>query len=209
MNPWDLIATERRALADLIEGLTDEQLQTPSLCGKWTVKDVAAHVMVGPTASTKDLVLALVKARGSFDSASERLVEQRASQSPAEVAATLRDHADSHFSPPTMDWHAPLTDVLVHREDIVVPLGLPSDRPADPWQHSLDFLVTRRARRSFVPGPLPELTYAATDLEWSHGSGPVVSGPAAALGAVMCGRSAVLDQLAGPGASTLAAWLRR
>ena len=209
MNHWDLIAAERRALADLIDGLTDEQLRTPSLCGKWTVKDVAAHVMVGPTSSAKDLMVALVKARGSFDGASEQLVVWRASMSPAEVAATLRDHADSHFTPPTMDWHAPLTDILVHREDIVVPLGLPSDRPADPWQHSLDFLVTRRARRSFVPGQLPDLTYAATDLEWSHGSGPVVSGPAAALGAVMCGRAAVLDRLSGPGASTLAAWLRR
>ena len=60
-----------------------------------------------------------------------------------------------------------------------------------------------------MPGQLPELTYAATDLEWSHGSGPVVSGPAAALGAVLCGRAAVLDRLAGPGSETLAAWLRR
>jgi uncharacterized protein (TIGR03083 family) len=209
MTHWDLIATERRALADLVEGLTDEQLRTPSLCGKWTVKDVAAHVMVGPTSSTADLVKALLKARGSFDAASEHLVDRRRSLSQAEVVALLRDHAESHFSPPTMDWHAPLTDVLVHREDVVVPLGLPSDRPAEPWQHSLDFLVTKKARTGFVPGRLPELTYAATDLEWSHGSGPVVSGPAAALGAAMCGRSAVLDRLAGPGAGTLAAWLRR
>ncbi len=209
MTHWDLIASERRALADLVEGLTDEQLQTPSLCGKWTVKDVAAHVMVGPTSSYADFAKALVKGRGSFDAASEHLVDRRRSLGQAEVAAALRDHAESHFSPPTMDWHAPLTDVLVHREDIAVPLGLPSDRPADPWQHSLDFLVTRKARTGFVPGRLPEVTYAATDLEWSHGSGPVVSGPAAALGAVMCGRSAVLERLAGPGASTLAAWLRR
>jgi uncharacterized protein (TIGR03083 family) len=209
MNPWGLIAAERRALADLIDGLTDEQLRTPSLCGKWTVKDVAAHVTVGPTSSLKDMVVALVKVRGRFDGANELLVERRASLTAAEVAAALREHADSHFTPPTMDWHAPLTDVLVHREDIVVPLGLPSDRPADPWLHSLDFLLTKKARRSFVRGQLPELTYAATDLEWSHGSGPVVSGPAAALGAVMCGRTAVLDRLSGPGADTLASWLRR
>ncbi len=209
MNHWDLIATERRALAELIESLSDEQLRTPSLCGKWTVKDVAAHVLVGPTFSKKELVAALVKARGSFAGTSQRLVDRRASLSAAAIAATLREHAESHFSPPTLDWHAPLTEVLVHREDIAVPLGLPSDRPTAAWQHTLDFLVTRKARRGFVPGRLPELTYAATDLEWSHGSGPVVSGPAAALGGVMCGRAAVLDRVAGPGASTLAAWLRR
>jgi uncharacterized protein (TIGR03083 family) len=209
MTHWDLIAAERRGFADLVEGLTDEQLRAPSLCGKWTVKDVAAHVMVGPTSSTRDLLTALLRGRGSFDAASEHLVERRRSLSQAEVVALLRDHADSHFSPPTMDWHAPLTDLLVHREDIAVPLGLPSDRPVESWQHSLDFLVTKKARTGFVPGRLPDLTYAATDLEWSHGSGPVVSGPAAALGAVLCGRPALLDRLAGPGASTLAAWLRR
>ncbi len=209
MTHWDLIATERRALADLVETLTDEQLRTPSLCGKWTVKDVAAHVMVGATSSYADFAKALVKGRGSFDKASEHLTDRRRSLSQSEVVAALRDHAASHFSPPTMDWHAPLTDVLVHREDIVVPLGLPSDRPPEPWQHSLEFLVTRKARTGFVPGRLPELTYAATDLEWSHGSGPVVSGPAAALGAVMCGRSEVLDRLSGPGSDTVAAWLRR
>lgn len=209
MTHWDLIAAERLAFADLLEGLTPEQLDAPSLCGKWTVKDVGAHLMVGPTSSAKDLVLALVKGRGSFDAASERLVERRRSWPLAEVVATLRDHADSHFSPPTMDWHAPLTDVLVHREDVVVPLGLPSDRPVEAWEHALGFLVTRKARTGFVPGRLPELTYAATDLEWSHGAGPVASGPAAALAAVMCGRAAVVDRLSGPGAQTLAAWLRR
>lgn len=209
MTHWDLVASERRALADLVEDLTAEQLSTQSLCGKWTVKDVAAHVMVGPTSSAMEFVKALVKGRGSFDAANEHLVARRRSLSQTEIVAVLREHADSHFSPPTMDWHAPMTDVLVHREDIVVPLGLPSDRPPEPWQHSLDFLMTRKARTGFVPGPLPELTYAATDIEWSHGTGPVVSGPAAALGAVLCGRAAVVDRLSGPGAETLSAWLRR
>jgi uncharacterized protein (TIGR03083 family) len=209
MTHWELIAAERRALADLLEGLTDEQLSTPSLCGKWTVKDVAAHVMVGPTSAMRHVLTALVQGRGSFDAASEILVDRRQSLSRAELVAILRDHADSRFSPPTMDWHAPLTDVLVHREDIVVPLGLSSDRPAEPWRHALDFLVTKKARTGFLPGRLPELTYAATDLVWSHGSGPVVSGTAAALGSAMCGRAAVLDRLDGPGAETLAAWLRR
>jgi uncharacterized protein (TIGR03083 family) len=209
MTHWDLIAAERHALADLLDGLTDEQLDTPSLCGKWTVKDIGAHVMVGPTTSIKDIAVAFLRSRGNLDATSERLVDRRRPLSRAEVVATMREHADSHFTPPTMDWHAPLTDVLVHREDIAVPLGLPSDRPVEAWQHVLEFLVTKKARTGFVAGRLPELTYAATDVEWSHGSGPVASGPAAALAGVMCGRDAVVDRLSGPGAETLAAWLRR
>ncbi len=205
---WALIAAERRALADLLDGLTDEQLAAPSLCEGWTVKDVAAHVMMGPTGTMREFASAMVRGGGRFGAANRIMVERRRSLSRAEVTALLRDHAESRFTPPTLDWHAPLSDLLIHREDIAGALGLPHDRPADPWAHVLDFLVGPKARRGFVRGALPDLTYAGTDLEWSHGSGPVVSGPAAALALAICGRTVRLDDLAGPGADRLAAWAR-
>ncbi len=205
---WTLIAEERRALADLIETLTDEQLASPSLCAGWSVKDVAAHVMIGPTGTMGEFLSAWVRGLGSFARANRIMTQRRRSLSRSEVVALLRGHADSRFTPPTLDWHAPLSDVLVHREDIVVSLGLPGDRPAQPWHDALDFLTSAKARRGFVSRPLPALTLAATDLDWSHGSGPVVSGPAAALGLAVCGRTEGLDRLDGPGAEPLAAWVR-
>ena len=39
------VADERRAIATLIDGLDPEQLATPSLCGGWDVKTVAAHLV--------------------------------------------------------------------------------------------------------------------------------------------------------------------
>ena len=45
---WELIAAERRALADLLDGLTPEQWEAPSLCAGWRVRDVAAHVALTP-----------------------------------------------------------------------------------------------------------------------------------------------------------------
>ena len=39
---WEVVATQRRGLADLLDGLSDEQWQHPSLCRGWTVRDVAA-----------------------------------------------------------------------------------------------------------------------------------------------------------------------
>ena len=52
------------------------------------------------------------------------------------------------------------------------------------------------------------LTLVAKDIDRRAGEGPEVYGPAEAL--VMCvgGRSAALDELDGPGVSTLAARLR-
>jgi uncharacterized protein (TIGR03083 family) len=44
MRVFDMIVDERRSMADLLDGLSDEQLARPSLCEGWTVHDVAAHL---------------------------------------------------------------------------------------------------------------------------------------------------------------------
>ena len=205
---WDLIAAERRALAELLDTLTGEQWATLTLCGVWTVKDMAAHVTLGPTVTMPELVRAMVLGRFSFDRASERMTATRSRRTREQLVADLRENAESRFTPPTLDWHAPLSEVLIHREDIVIPLGLPSDRPVETWRHSLDFLVTAPARRAFVKGRLPAVRFVASDLDWAHGTGPEVSGPAAALGTAIAARPAVLDRLSGPGREKLAAWMR-
>jgi uncharacterized protein (TIGR03083 family) len=41
---WRAIDDERSRLADLMEGLSDAEWRTPSLCAGWTVRDVAAHL---------------------------------------------------------------------------------------------------------------------------------------------------------------------
>lgn len=206
-DPFALITAERLALADLVESLTPAQLATPSLCGRWSVQDVAAHLLVGPTTSLPAFAWEMVRARGSFDRASER-VTARLSDLPADqIAAMLREHAGSRFTPPGMDWHAPLADLLVHREDIAVPLDLPHDRPPASWQHALEFLVTPKARGSFVPRGRPEVRLVAEDAGWRHGSAaaPEVRGPAYAVGLVLTGRPAGLPLLTGPGVPLLAA----
>jgi hypothetical protein len=44
----------------------------------------------------------------------------------------------------------------------------------------------------------------ATDLDWAHGNGPEVSGPAEALMMAMAARPDALNQLTGPGKELLA-----
>jgi uncharacterized protein (TIGR03083 family) len=202
-----LIATERRALADLVDGLSEGQLATPSLCAAWTVKDVAAHLMAAVDGAVTEFLVAWVRGRFSFDKANQRMTAARASLSVATLTAMMREHAESRLTPPTMDWHAPLSDVMIHREDIAVPLGLPSDRPADSWRHVLDFVVSPKARRGFVAGRLPDVRLVATDVDWSHGAGPEVTGPAASLALVISGRAAGLEPLSGPGRESLATWV--
>ena len=208
-EPFALVAAERRAFADVLESLTPAQWATPSLCGDWRVKDVAAHLLVGPTASMREFLLAMATSRFDFDRANRRLTAKRADRSTDELVALLRTHADSRFTPPGQDWHAPLMDLFIHRLDCLVPLGIPVDRPVEPWAEILDHLVEPGSQRIFGRRGPPAATLVATDLGWSHGSGPEVAGPAEACGLVLAGRAAGLTQLSGPGRDALVQWLAR
>ncbi len=46
MDTFEEIADERRALADLLAGLTAEQRSVQSLCSEWSVLEVIAHLVV-------------------------------------------------------------------------------------------------------------------------------------------------------------------
>ena len=52
MEIWDCIDAERTERADLLDTLTPEQWDMPSLCTAWRVRDVAAHMNEAATLST-------------------------------------------------------------------------------------------------------------------------------------------------------------
>ena len=207
---WTTLAVERRALADLLEGLSDEQWQTQSLCGSWTVRGVTTHLMVGQTGSLPSFLTAMLRARGRFARANEIMVDRKLDRPTSAIVADLRDHAEHRFTPPGFDWHAPLADFLVHRLDALVPLGIDHGRPLDPWAPALDQIVHPKAVGSFMDPGRPDLDLVATDVEWSSGSGPRVEAPAEALALALTRRPTDrLAELGGPGADTLRAWARR
>ena len=209
MEHWATIAAERRALADQLDGLDDAQWATPSLCGEWTVRHVAAHLVVPNKIKVTRFLVTFAAARFNFEQANVMMTAREARRSPQEIIADLRLHAEGRFAPPGMGSVAPLTDILVHGQDIRVPLGLPTDRPVEPWAATLDFIVSKKAQRGFVGKSLPPLRFAATDLGWSHGEGDEVSGSAVALTLALLGRPALLDQLTGPGLAALSTWIGR
>jgi len=49
MDTWPTIHAERRALAADLRTVTGDQWDTPSLCSKWTVRDVLAHMTSAAT----------------------------------------------------------------------------------------------------------------------------------------------------------------
>ncbi|MDL2080189.1 maleylpyruvate isomerase N-terminal domain-containing protein [Streptomyces sp. GXMU-J15] len=64
---WLIVDEQRRTLADLLETLTPSEWETPTACGDWRVRDVAAHLTLAPRFSYGDLVRDWVRARGNMD----------------------------------------------------------------------------------------------------------------------------------------------
>jgi hypothetical protein len=128
--------------------------------------------------------------------------------SPGEVTAQLRAMVGSRRHAPGITPLEPLTDVLVHGQDIALPLHRPRAVPVDAavtaatrawtcrWPISLAFRAPQR---------LSGLRLTATDVDWSVGEGTRVEGPVAALLLLITGRrSAALPSLSGPGTTRLA-----
>ena len=207
---WARLEEERRSFADLLAGLDDAQWDTASLCEGWSVAEVATHITAGPTGTLREFAWAMVRARGRFGQANRLMVANRMHRPRSAIVADARAHADDRFSPPGMGWRAQVTDFLLHRLDVNVPLGLDAPPAHDLWTGALTFLCGPRATRGFIDKGLPELTLVATDAEWAHGVGPRVEGPLEALALAVSRRPTPrLAELAGPGSDTLRRWALR
>lgn len=200
---WSVIEAERRSLADLLEDLTPAQWETGSLCSEWRVRDVAAHLSLVSEPPPAARVLALVvKAGGNFHLLNRDASRDRARWDPEDIVRSLRSHAGSRKVPVVSNWQNVLFDVLVHGQDVAVPLGI--DRPMDPeaarvgadrvWTMGWPFRAPRR---------LAGLRLEATDIRWTVGQGDLVSGPIRALLLALTGRPAALADLTGPGVPSL------
>jgi uncharacterized protein (TIGR03083 family) len=198
-----MIADERRQIADLVESLTPEQLDVPSLCGDWTVKQVAGHLLA-PIAAPRSLLLpTLVRSGFNLNRANARLAQLMARRPAQDIAAGLRRHAQYPFRLPVVGYRGPLTDVQVHGQDMRRPLGLPHRLRPERVRVSLDFLVGGRAPGFVSKGRIAGLRFEATDMDWAAGTGPLVRGTGEALMLALTGRTVVLSELDGDGASVL------
>jgi uncharacterized protein (TIGR03083 family) len=201
------IAEERRRIADLVDTFSPGQLATPSLCTKWTVKDVAAHLLTAVATPGSWYLPAIVRGRFRIHEANVLLARRMADRPASELAAGLRANADNPFRPPVVGHLGQLTDLYVHGQDMRRPLGLPHDLRPERLRLSLDFLTGGRAP-GFVPKQRPAgLRFETTDLDWSWGAGPVVRGPAEAVMLGLVGRTVVLPELDGDGVAVLRARL--
>lgn len=202
-------AANRRLLADFFDSLTEEQLETQSLCRAWTVREVLAHLAMPLTIGFGSLVARIVRARGSVDRASEAIAVDLAERPVRALTGVLREHAAKRVPAPGVGPMGQMTDGCIHLRDCARPLALTSDVSLDDWRMVLDWLPTRQASLGVVPrGRLDGLALRATDQKWTWGSGMEVAGPSEALAMAISGRLVALEDLSGRGVQILQRRLR-
>jgi uncharacterized protein (TIGR03083 family) len=201
IETWPLIHAERAALANDLAELTDQQWVTRSLCDRFSVREVLAHLTAGASLNPVRWLAGVVRCRFDFNAqVAMRLAEQMGA-TPADTLARFRRVITS-TTKPLVPAVAMLGETIVHGEDIRRPVGIDRDYPittltrvADYYQGS-DLVVPAKAR---VHG----LRLTATDSAFTTGAGPLVSGTTLALIMVMTGRTCYCDELHGDGVAIL------
>lgn len=208
---WSAIDDQRTRTADLLERLTPEQLDHPSLCEGWAVRHVAAHL----TLQQLDL-----RAAAAFLARNPRMLAhpglnatihhsaliQAQRLTVPEIVARIRAMRGSRRHNAFVTPFDTLTDILVHSQDIALPLGV--ELPMRPDGAVLAATRLWQVRGSWMSSvyrgvPLAACRLRATDADWARGQGPEVAGPVASLVLLLAGRQVALEHLSGEGADAL------
>ena len=131
-----LIHAERAALAADLAELTGQQWATRSLCDRFTVREVLAHLTAGASLNPVRWLAGVIRCRFDFDQqVAMRLAEQMGT-TPGDTPARFR-HVITSTTKPPLPAVAMLGEVIVHGEDIRQPLGIHRDYPIrSPPDHS-------------------------------------------------------------------------
>ena len=171
---WQHIDAERSRLADLLESLPQAAWDQPSLCHGWSVRDVGAHLTFAH-ARLRDVAWPAVRTGFRYN-AMIRYAAVRSPLTNEQIVVTLRGFVGSRRRAPLISELEPLLDILVHSQDICVPLGIDYPMPVDAAVAAADRVLCLRGPMRLWEPPRG-VRLAATDVDWAYGEGAVVDAP--------------------------------
>ncbi|MEU3395925.1 maleylpyruvate isomerase family mycothiol-dependent enzyme [Streptomyces filamentosus] len=200
------IHVERLALAHDLAELSEAQWAKASLCERWTVEEVVAHLTAGAGTGLWRWLLSMLAARFDPDLHNDRRLAEHRGATPEETLRRFRAVVSGPAGPTghTAAW---LGEIVVHGEDIRRPSGLVRTPPVATTTAVARFFAGRDftvASKTAIAG----LRVEATDGPFATGSGELLRGPTLSLVMGMAGRAAACEDLEGDGAEVLRDRLR-
>ncbi|MGB0112663.1 MAG: maleylpyruvate isomerase family mycothiol-dependent enzyme [Ilumatobacteraceae bacterium] len=201
----DALETCWTSIDVLLDGLTDEQWSTPSLCPGWTVRDVVTHLGAiehmlsgeAPGSMTETIPFAKVgewtASVGDLDTAGvlaryREVIDLRRAELDALAPSDLDLMSLTPVGPGTVGRFLAIRvfDFWVHEQDMRTPLGIPADESGPAAEQSIDEI---QGSLPYIVGKkigLPDGMSMTIDL-----TGPVTR----TMHVAVTGRAAVVDTL--------------
>jgi uncharacterized protein (TIGR03083 family) len=185
LQSW--VALTYDGLADLLASAPAETWDAPSLCEKWQVRHVVAHVTMPARLTPEQFGAEMAAAGGDFTVLSDAVAARDASLSVDDHLAQLRSPLLHAWQPPGGGAAGALSHAVIHSLDVTVALDRLPVAPVEAMVAVLDQLTA--ANGTLFGLDLTGVRLAATDTDWSWGSGEAVRADSGALVALLSSRT--------------------
>lgn len=184
-QPW--VAPTLDRLADLLAGSSPETWDAPSLCEKWLVRHVIAHVTMPARLTPERFGAEMAMAGGDFTVLSDTVAARDGSLPAADLLAQLRSAELHAWQPPAGGAAGALSHAVIHSLDVTVALRVAPVAPVEAMTAVLDQLTAEHGSR-FGVDPTG-VRFESTDAGWRWGTGRLVRADSGSLVALLSGRT--------------------
>ncbi|HYO33616.1 MAG TPA: maleylpyruvate isomerase family mycothiol-dependent enzyme [Nocardioidaceae bacterium] len=186
-DPQSWVAPTFNGIADLLAAAPVDTWNAPSLCEKWLVRHVIAHVTMPVRLTPEQFGAEMAAAGGDFTILSDTVATRDGSLPVADLLAQLRSPQLHAWQPPGGGAAGALSHAVIHSLDVTIALGRPAVATAEAATAVLDQLTAAGGRLFGVK--LTDVRLEATDTEWTWGDGQSFRADSGSLVALVSGRA--------------------
>ena len=192
---------QQQMLLEDLHTFNDADWAAVTVCDPWTPRQLVAHLTSMNNQTRGNFLQGLIRNRFDFDAFLASDMKRFDTGSNADILSAF-EHSVKNWKRPPLPKMVPPTESMIHADDIRRATGRP--RRVDP-EHVLPLLPMYAKSAAPVRGKerTPGLRFRATDVEWVHGDGPEVAGPAFDLLLAIGGRGVGLRSCEGDGVETM------
>jgi uncharacterized protein (TIGR03083 family) len=200
---WDMVRAEQQECAALFRSLSSDEWEAPTLCAGWTVRDMLSHI-ASTIVMNPAHAIRVVRFRKDIDRLNQTTIDAWRDRPTASLIDRIEHAKVPSIGQRIVGRGNSLRALVIHQQDVRRPLNRPRRLDPDRVRAVLDAILDDSGGNLGSVERAGGLRLVAEDIDWSHGSGLEVRGPAAAVLMALAGRTDGLRHLSGPGVERLA-----